>query len=343
MVGSVHGQFTFRRSHRLARGKTFESLGTQEGGVVPAADSRCPGREQRGREPMDEAGTPRRGRGTKAPDRPRSYSAPERKAAPEAARASGAGSRGARFPGGGVDVFEGGYAHPKRVRSRLPPVSREPPTQSSRAKPAEAGAPGEPAGRAGRRALERAEVALPEKSALKEGRTIVFRDQSGFHLSPMVVRTYAPVGRTPVLHELLGRDHLSAMSGITLEGKLYMLEQERAFKGEDVVRFLKHLMRQIEGKLLVIWDGAPIHHGRAVKDFLASGAARRVQLERLPGCAPDLNPDEGIWKHLKYVELKNLCCESLAELKIELRKAKERLRHKRDVILGCIRQPGFEV
>jgi hypothetical protein len=43
------------------------------------------------------------------------------------------------------------------------------------------------------------------------------------------------------------------------------------------------------------------------------------------------------------VELKNLCCESLAELKIELRKAKERLRHKRDVILGCIRQPGLEV
>jgi transposase len=68
-----------------------------------------------------------------------------------------------------------------------------------------------------------------------------------------------------------------------------------------------------------------------------------VQLEQLPGYAPDLNPDEGIWKHLKCVELKNLCCKSLAELKIELRKAKKRLRHKGDVILGCIRQPGFEV
>ena len=122
-----------------------------------------------------------------------------------------------------------------------------------------------------------------------------------------------------------------------------MIEQERAFKGEDVVRFLKHLMRQIPGKLLIIWDGSPIHRGRAVKDFLASGAAGRVQLEQLPGYAPDLNPDEGIWKHLKCVELKNLCCESLAQLKIELRKAKERLRHNRDVILGCIRQPGFEV
>jgi transposase len=99
-------------------------------------------------------------------------------------------------------------------------------------------------------------------------------------------------------------------------------------------------MRQIPGKLLVVWDGYPIHRGRAVKDFLSSGAARRVQL---PGYAPDLNPEEGIWKHLKCVELKNLCCQSLSELKVELRKAKERLRHKRDIILGCIRQPGFEL
>ena len=133
------------------------------------------------------------------------------------------------------------------------------------------------------------------------------------------------------------------MSAITLDGKLYMLEQERAFKGEDVVRLLKHLMRQIPGKLLIVWDGSPIHRGGAVKDFLESGASRRLKLEQLPGYAADLNPDEGICKHLKCVELKNLRCESLAQLKIELGKAKERLRHKRDVILGCISQPGFEV
>ena len=87
----------------------------------------------------------------------------------------------------------------------------------------------------------------------------------------MVVRTYAPVGKTPILKENLTRDHLSAMSAITLDGKLYMIEQERAFKGEDVVRFLKHLMRQIPGKLLIVWDGSPIHRGGAVKDFLSSG------------------------------------------------------------------------
>ncbi len=82
-------------------------------------------------------------------------------------------------------------------------------------------------------------MAFAQKGALKEGRTIVFRDQSGFYLSPVVVRTYAPVGKTPTLKESLTRDHPSAMSGITLDGKLYMIEQERAFKAEDAVRFLK--------------------------------------------------------------------------------------------------------
>jgi transposase len=151
------------------------------------------------------------------------------------------------------------------------------------------------------------------------------------------------VGQTPILREKLTHDHLSAMSGITPEGKLLMLEQERAFKGEDVVRFLKHALLQVPGKLLIVWDGSPIHRSKAVKEFLKGGASKRIRLEQLPAYAPEINPDEGVWKHLKYTEMKNLCCQSLAELRVELRKAKERLRHKKHVILGCIRQPGLEV
>ncbi len=191
--------------------------------------------------------------------------------------------------------------------------------------------------------MEGGALARTEKGALEEGRTILFADQSGFYLLPTVVRTYAPVGQTPILHEQLSRDHLSAMSAITAEGKLLMMEQEGAFKGPDVVRFLKHALHQIPGKLLVVWDGSPIHRSKVVKEFLEDGASARLQLERLPGYAPELNPDEGIWKHLKCVELKNVCCRSLLELRSELRKAKERLRHKVHVICGCIRQPGYEV
>lgn len=188
--------------------------------------------------------------------------------------------------------------------------------------------------------MARGTLARAQKKAVEEHRTIVWVDQSGFYLLPMAVRTYAPRGQTPVLRVSLTRDHLAAISGITPDGRLFMQVQDHAYRSEEVVRFLRLLLRKVTGKLLVVWDGAPIHRGQVVKAFLARGAAKRLQLEQLPGYAPELNPDEGIWNYLKRVELKNVCCGTLAQLGAEVLRAKERLRHKRQVIRGCIAQCG---
>ena len=115
------------------------------------------------------------------------------------------------------------------------------------------------------------------------------------------------------------------MGGITPEGKLYLMVKEKAYRGVDVVGFLKHLARHITGKLLVLWDGAPINRSQAVKEYLSNGTAHRIHLEQLPGYAPELNPAEGIWSYLRRVELKNLCCQSISHLHYELRKAVDRL------------------
>lgn len=164
----------------------------------------------------------------------------------------------------------------------------------------------------------------------------MFIDEAGFYLLAAAVMTYAPKGQTPLLHVPLSWDHLSLIGAITPDGKLYVHMQDKAFKGETIVQFLKHLLRHIAGKLLIIWDGLPAHRGQAIKDFLSAGATERIHLERLPGYAPDLNPIEGIWQYLKYVEMKNLCCHTLDELRHELRKAISRLRHKTDIICACI-------
>jgi transposase len=169
----------------------------------------------------------------------------------------------------------------------------------------------------------------------------VWVDESGFYLLPGAVRTYAPRGQTPILRVPLTRDHLSVISAITPDGRLFLAMQDHAYKGPDVVRFLRHLLRHIAGKLLVIWDGAPIHRAQFVKDFRAQGAAARLHLERLPGYAPDLNPDEGIWHYLKHVELRNLCGHDLGELRRALRAATKRLRHKRRVIAGCFAHAAY--
>jgi hypothetical protein len=49
------------------------------------------------------------------------------------------------------------------------------------------------------------------------------------------------------------------------------------------------------GKIVLIWDGSPMHRAHEIKDFLSRGAAKRLHLKQLPGSAPDLTPDEGIW------------------------------------------------
>lgn len=159
----------------------------------------------------------------------------------------------------------------------------------------------------------------------------------------MAVRTYAPCGQTPILSVKLSREHLSAIGGITPDGRLFMQMQDHAYSAEEVVGFLRLLLRKIPGKLLVIWDGAPIHRAKVIKDFLKRGAAKRLQVERLPGYAPELNPQEGVWNLLKRRELKNVCCCELSQVADELRRAKERLRHRRPVLRQCFAHAGCPV
>ena len=179
-------------------------------------------------------------------------------------------------------------------------------------------------------------VARDQKKALAEQRTIVYVDEAGFYLLPGVVRTYAPRGQTPILVPPKSYQHLSVISGITQSGQLITHMQERAYRGPTIVGFLRHVLNQISGKLLVLWDGARIHRCAAVRDFLATLSDGRLHLDRLPAYVPELNPDEGIWHYLKNVELRNVVCDTMAELRYEVRLAIARLRHKRTVIQACI-------
>ena len=74
-----------------------------------------------------------------------------------------------------------------------------------------------------------------------------------------MLRTWAPAAKTPVIRRKLAYEHLSAISAISTTGELYLAAQDHSYKGPDVIRFLEHLLREIPGKLLLIWDGAPIH------------------------------------------------------------------------------------
>jgi len=204
-----------------------------------------------------------------------------------------------------------------------------------------------------RRALQRDEEAIrrwrsdvwPElrRRARRERRVLVFEDESGFYLLPGVVRTYAPEAHTPVLREKQTRDHLSVMGGMTPQGKVYTLARQESLNGWHSVEFLAHLLRVAGERLLVIWDGSPIHRREAVTNFVARTKGK-VWLEALPGYAPDLNPwDEGGWHHLKHVEMRNLACRDLEQLHQEFYLAVSRLRQKPHLVQSFFAQAGLTI
>ena len=171
----------------------------------------------------------------------------------------------------------------------------------------------------------------------------MFSDEAGFQLLSGVVRTYAPQGQTPILSVPLSYERLSLMGAISNAGDLLTWMQDHPVKGPDLVRFLKHILAHIPGKLLVVWDGLPAHRSQPVKDFLATPAAKRLTLLQLPPYAPELNPQEGIWRYLKYVELANLCCHDLDELRLDLRRAIQRVRYRLDVLVACLARVNCSV
>ena len=177
--------------------------------------------------------------------------------------------------------------------------------------------------------------------AKNQRRTLVFVDEAGFYLLPSVVKTYAPVARTPVLRAKLTRDHLSVMGGMTPAGRVYTLVRQESLDGSNCVEFLVHLIRVAAGRLLVVWDGSPIHRRALVRDFVADTSGK-VRLETLPGYAPDLNPwDEGGWNHVKNVEMRNLVCKDLEELHEQFHLAVHRLRQKTWLVHSFFRQAGL--
>lgn len=148
---------------------------------------------------------------------------------------------------------------------------------------------------------------------------------------------------TPVLHPFVTRDHLSVLSGITPRGQLFTLTRRRPLRSAESIAFLGHVRRMVGRKLLVIWDGSPIHRSREVTSFLANGGAQFVHLEKLPAYAPDINPDEGVWQHLKHVEMRNLCCTDLRHLSVELNLAVRRLRKKPSLIQSFFAGAELEI
>lgn len=142
-------------------------------------------------------------------------------------------------------------------------------------------------------------------------------------LQPLVRRTWAPRGKTPIQEQWDRHDRLSAISVITVSPRrqrlgLYWHMQRHNFRGEQVVAFLGRVRRQLRRRAILILDRWSVHRSAAMRRFLARHRAT-MQVEWLPRYAPDLNPVEQVWNHAKYSDLPNVAPADLEELDVRVR------------------------
>jgi transposase len=151
-------------------------------------------------------------------------------------------------------------------------------------------------------------------------------DESGLSERPHRCRTWSPRGQTPVLQYHFNWKTLSAIAGVTW-WNFYFRLFPGSVRSPQVIEFLQHLLYHLDCRLLVVWDGAPIHRSRSVWEFVRQQKGR-LWLESLPAYAPELNPVEYLWSHWKQHELPNFCAQNFAQLSQHARQALRRMRRR---------------
>ena len=133
---------------------------------------------------------------------------------------------------------------------------------------------------------------------------LYFEDESGISLSPVVGKTWAPKGKTPILRITGKRGGVLAMSAVSPSGRFRFRLQKGRINSGVIIRFLEQIMRSHKRrKIVVVMDQAPCHISKKVRAFV--DARKNLKVFYIPPYSPELNPDEKVWRHLKHVSLKN--------------------------------------
>jgi len=136
------------------------------------------------------------------------------------------------------------------------------------------------------------------RQAKAAGGEVFFWDESGFRADTVHGKTWGVKGRTPVVERPGQRQSISAASAVNARGGFWYCTYEGGLNGALFVTLLRRMMRNRKKPVHLVVDGLPAHKTKLVKEYVASTKGR-LTLHFLPGYAPELNPDELVWSHMK--------------------------------------------
>ena len=163
--------------------------------------------------------------------------------------------------------------------------------------------------------------------------------RADFCFVPTISRTWAPRGQTPILTTAGTWSKVSAISVLTISprcthlGLYCQFHTKKNVRAPEVIQFLRHLLRHIRGHIVLLWDRGQPHRAGIVGEFLHKHP--RLHPHLLPAYAPELNPDELVWNHMKRA-LANTIPKDDHELHRRLHMPLKRLRRSQRLLRSCI-------
>lgn len=159
-----------------------------------------------------------------------------------------------------------------------------------------------------RRAYERDPAAVAQweqetyprlrRRAKQRGATIFFLDEAGVRSDTPLGRTWAPRGQTPIVPTSGQRQAVNAISAVSPLGAFWYKVFTGRLNATTFRTFLRAFLRGRRQPVFLVVDGHPAHRAHLIAEFVQAQRGR-LELHFLPGYAPDLNPDEFVWNHLR--------------------------------------------
>lgn len=173
------------------------------------------------------------------------------------------------------------------------------------------------------------------KRAKRENALIFFADESGIRSDYHAGTSWGVVGQTPIVKATGARFGCNMLSAVNAQGHFRFMTVEGRVNGSVFREFLRRLIAGMDRKIFLIVDGHPSHKAKLVKQFVAEHSDR-IELFFLPPYAPELNPDELAWAHVKS-KIAKATVQTKEELKTQVERALRQLQKLPKIVAGFFR------
>lgn len=191
-------------------------------------------------------------------------------------------------------------------------------------------------------------LATHQKKARRRNASLIFIDETGILLTPLIQKTWSRRGQTPVLtHTARRHRKVSAIGALTISpsrrrvAAYVSLHAERSIREHEVLDFLKRLTRHIRGNIILLWDRLQAHRSKLIKGYINNH--KRLDAEFIPTYAPEVNPIEQLWNHTKRCKLANYCPHNVEELEAKATATFAEYKDDQPLLQSFLRHAGLPI